>query len=72
MSTVFFFFTVTYTRYTQQWCRTRSTPAGIRHTHTAASYTVAAELSRSAINRTMDIHRSSMANCVQFAINRSL
>ena len=34
--------------------------------------TVAAEQSRSAINRTMDIHRSSMANCVQFAINRSL
>ena len=27
---------------------------------------------RVAINRTMDIHRSSMANCVQLAINRSL
>ena len=27
---------------------------------------------RVAINRTMDIYRSSMANCVQVAINRSL
>ena len=27
---------------------------------------------RVAINRTMDIHRSSMASCVQVAINRSL